>query len=83
MGVIWCFVFIMSILVWNARGLCKLEKRRRLKSIIKNQKAKMVLIQETKKGWANRFFAQSFWVGSEFEFFAVDAVDSAGGFLCV
>ena len=45
--------FIMSILAWNARGLCKPGKRRRLKALIKNQKAMMVLIQETKKGFVN------------------------------
>ena len=73
----------MVFLSWNARGLCKAEKRRGLKALIKVNKAKMVLVQETKKASLSRFFAQSIWVGSEFEFAGVDAIDSAGGLLCV
>lgn len=44
--IIW---FPMKIMTWNVRGLRRPEKMRKIKSILKEGRADVVLLQETKR----------------------------------
>ena len=69
----------MRLLSWNARGLCKPEKRRLRQVLLKNK----IDLVKTKKSTMTRFFAQSIWPDSEFGFYALDADGAAGGLICI
>ena len=57
---------MMKIVSWNAKGLCKPGKRRRLKKMLRENEVDYVFIQETKQAATTRYFAQSIWNGNDF-----------------
>ncbi|GMP50136.1 hypothetical protein CsSME_00043071 [Camellia sinensis var. sinensis] len=73
----------MKIQSWNARGLGRLEKRRKVKKSIADRKVDIILLQETKISVINSDLVKSLWPGDHMEFMAVDAVGRAGGLLCI
>ncbi|XP_028098166.1 uncharacterized protein LOC114297885 [Camellia sinensis] len=73
----------MKILSWNVRGLGRVEKRRRIKEVLKEKKVDMAMLQETKKSEVDDIFVRSLWPNESMEFMGVDAEDSAGALLCI
>lgn len=73
----------MKILSWNIRGLKKLEKRRRLKSLIKEKKVDMLFLQESKQGTISKEFIKTIWWNDDFDFLDVEASGTAGGLICI
>ncbi|XP_028113024.1 uncharacterized protein LOC114311158 [Camellia sinensis] len=73
----------MKLLSWNVRGLGRMEKRSKVKKLLKERSVDMVLFQETKKLEFSEEDVRSVWVRAKMEFMVVDAEASAGGLLCI
>ncbi|XP_028100123.1 uncharacterized protein LOC114299551 [Camellia sinensis] len=73
----------MKLLSWNVRGLGRMEKRSKVKKLLKERSVDMVLFQETKKSEFSEEDVRSVWVRAKMEFMVVDAEASAGGLLCI
>ncbi|XP_028082530.1 uncharacterized protein LOC114283868 [Camellia sinensis] len=71
------------MLSWNVHGLRRGEKRRRIKSLIKEKEVDMVLLQETKLAAILLDMVRSLWYRDQVEFMEVDASSLAGGILCI
>lgn len=69
----------MKIMTGNVRGLGRLEKRSRVRQIIKEMRVDVLLLQETKQSRIDELFAKSIWPWEMLEFMAVDSEGSAGG----
>lgn len=78
-----CISFLMKMLSWNVRGLRRVEKRRRIKSLIKEKEVDMVLLQETKLAAVSLDMVRSLWYRDQVEFLEVVASGSAAGLLCI
>ncbi|XP_028065808.1 uncharacterized protein LOC114268782 [Camellia sinensis] len=68
---------------WNVRGLGRLEKRRRVKQMIKEKRVDVLLLQETKSRNIDVTFVRSIWPWEKLEFMAADSDGSAGGLLSI
>ncbi|XP_028122360.1 uncharacterized protein LOC114319534 [Camellia sinensis] len=73
----------MKLLSWNVRGLGRMEKRSKVKKLLKERSVDMVLFQETKKSEFSEEDVRSVWVRAKMEFMVVDAEGLAGGLLCI
>ncbi|XP_028059521.1 uncharacterized protein LOC114263216 [Camellia sinensis] len=73
----------MKIMSWNVRGLGRLEKRRRVKQLIKEKRVDVVLFQETKSRDIDVPFVRSIWPWEKLEFMAANSDGSAGGLLSI
>ncbi|GMQ08300.1 hypothetical protein CsSME_00052089 [Camellia sinensis var. sinensis] len=73
----------MKLLSWNIRGFGRPEKRRRIRSLLKERKIDFAFFQETKKEGMSDDLVRSIWHVDELEYMVVNADGSAGGLLCV
>lgn len=73
----------MKIMSWNVRGLGKREKRGKLKKLVRDRKIDILFLQETKLKSVNKFLIDTFWGHCDYDFMAMDAMESAGGILCI
>ena len=71
----------MKILFWNVRGVNNLEKRKIIKQFIRDQKANLVCLQETKVQDISLRLARSLVVGRFSDWGFVDAIGTVGGIL--
>ncbi|XP_028124401.1 uncharacterized protein LOC114321436 [Camellia sinensis] len=84
MGVLSVFIyFLMKLLSWNIRGLGKLEKKARIKCLLKDRLIDIVFFQETKKTVVSKNAVRGLWGSKNMEFMSVDPDGSAGGLLCI
>ena len=71
----------MKILSWNVRGANDSSKRKVIKTFIRNQRADVICIQETKIQAMSDYIARSIGSGRFIEWKAVNAEGASGGIL--
>ena len=70
-----------KIIAWNVRGLNAFKKRLRIRGLLKEWKADVVCLIETKMGVITREVVQSLWRGQHVDWFYKRAVGASGGML--
>ena len=70
---------LLILLSWNIRGLRRPEKRTKVKSLVRERKVDVLLLQETKRSSVDDNFVKSLWPWEEMEYMEVGAEGSAGG----
>ncbi|KAK2654984.1 hypothetical protein Ddye_008036 [Dipteronia dyeriana] len=75
------FFILMLAMMWNIRGLGKVEKRRKVKSVILNHKLAIVFLQETKLAMFDSGIIRSLDGFALTRGVAVDAEGSTGGLI--
>lgn len=75
----------MKIISLNMRGWGSIDKRRRIRKMLKSGKFDFCLLQETKFRGLSRSRVASIWGrgGIDFDWVSRDAVGQSGGLLCV
>ncbi|GMP24335.1 hypothetical protein CsSME_00001633 [Camellia sinensis var. sinensis] len=73
----------MKLMSWNVRGLGNLEKRGRIRKLIYERKADIVLLQETKNVSILEKEVRALWGKRNMDFMVVGSEGSAGGLLCI
>lgn len=71
----------MIILSWNVRGMGNPERRMVIKDVIKSNKVKIALIQESKLNSMSDRIIREVWGDKPTNWICVDAVGSAGGII--
>lgn len=69
----------MKIVSWNVRGLRSLQRRVVVKQVIGQQKASVVLIQESKISLGEEIVAKDIWAEKLIKWVNSKAVGSLGG----
>jgi exonuclease III len=70
-----------KIIAWNVRGLNAFKKRLRIRGLLKEWKADIVCLIETKMGVINREVVRSLWGGQHADWIYKGAVGASGGML--
>ena len=71
----------LRIVSWNVRGLNELDKWLRVRNLIRNWKADIVCLQETKLELINRDVICSLWGGQHVDWLYLDFVGASSGVL--
>ena len=71
----------LKLLSWNVRGVNEKEKRKIIKTFIRNQRVDLMCIQETKIQSMSEGVARSLGSGRFLDWRALDASGTAGGIL--
>lgn len=82
-GLVYVSSFLMKILSWNVRGLRRPEKMRKIKTLDRDRKIDVLLLQETKRCSVDENFVKSLWPWEEIDFMEAGAEGSVGGMLCL
>jgi exonuclease III len=70
-----------KIIVWNVRGLNAFKKRLRIRGLLKEWKADIVCLIETKMEFITREVVRSLWGGQHVDWMYKGAVGASGGML--
>jgi endonuclease/exonuclease/phosphatase family metal-dependent hydrolase len=60
----------VKIISWNVRGMNELDKRLRIKNLLKGWKVDVVCLQETKLGLISSRVVRSLWGGQYVDWFS-------------
>jgi exonuclease III len=71
----------LKILSWNVRGLNLVEKRMKIKSLLREWKVDVVCFQETKVQVVTRELVQSLWGCAQVDWCYLGAQGASGGIL--
>lgn len=71
----------MKIVSWNIRGLCKDEKRLKIKKFVQNHSLDVVCLQETKIQPFDPSLIKSLWSSKDIGWSTIDALGKSGGIL--
>lgn len=71
----------MKIVSWNIKGLCKDEKRLKIKNFVQNHCPDMVCLQETKIQRFDPSMIKSLWSSKDIGWSTIDAIGKSGGIL--
>lgn len=73
----------MNIITYNVRGLERAVKWAAIRRLVKKEKLDMICIQETKKESIERSMCQAMWGDTTVSWEVQQAINSAGGLLCM
>jgi hypothetical protein len=71
----------VKIISWNVRGMNELDKRLRIKNLLKGWKADVVCLQETKLGLISSRVVRSLWGGQYVDWVFLGSNGASGGIL--
>ena len=71
----------LNIISWNVRGLNEVEKRLRIRNLLKLWKADIICLQETKLELVTRQIVRSLWSCLYVDWLFLGSVGASGGIL--
>jgi exonuclease III len=73
----------MIVLLFNARGLVGVLKRKKIKKLVMEQKVDFLAIQETKMEVISDAVCRNLWCDDDFQWACLPSVGNSGGILSI